>query len=443
MTPVDIEIISARWILPIDHNAPLASQLRVLENHAIAIKDRRIIAIGPSADLLAQYPSALHTALNHHVLMPGLVNTHNFTAMTLLKGLTEPQPLLQWLNTSILPIEQQWLSESFTRDAVALGITEMLLSGTTCFSDSYLFPNASASVTETLGMRAQIHFPISEQPSNWAQNSEEYFEKGLEIADEYRQSALITTGFGPYSANSVSNQSFERIAMLAEEIDRPIHLYLHQHEAEITDSIDKYGLQPIQRLSELGVLSPRTQAIQAGQLDANSEQQLVESGASVIHCPGASLKLHTALSPSTKLLEQGVNMGLGTDSAACGNTLNLFSQLNLAVMLSAKVDRQKPLSCAAALRMATLGGAEALGLDSEIGSLSVGKQADIIAIDTQTPSLQPLHSITQQLVNCGANATVSHVWVAGQAKVSNGQLVDIDLNAVLAKSDWWKKQLAS
>ena len=112
-------------------------------------------------------------------------------------------------------------------------------------------------------------------------------------------------------------------------------------------------------------------------------------------------------------------------------------------MLSAEADMQKPLSCAAALRMATLGGAEALGLDSEIGSLSVGKQADIIAIDTQTPSLQPLHSITQQLVNCGANATVSHVWVAGQAKVSDGQLVDIDLNAVLAKSDWWKKQLAS
>ena len=136
MTPVDIEIISARWILPIDHNAPLASQLRVLENHAIAIKDRRIIAIGPSADLLAQYPSAFHTALNHHVLRPCLVNTHKFTAMTLLKGLTEPQPHLQWLKTSLLPIEQQWLSESFTRDAVAIGITVMLLSGTTCISDS-------------------------------------------------------------------------------------------------------------------------------------------------------------------------------------------------------------------------------------------------------------------------------------------------------------------
>ena len=231
--------------------------------------------------------------------------------------------------------------------------------------------------------------------------------------------------------------------MLAEEIDRPIHLYLHQHEVEINDSIDKYGLQPIQRLSELGVLSPRTQAIQASLLDTNSEKLLVESGASVIYCPGASLKLQTACSPSAKLLEQGVNMGLGTDSAACGNTLNLFSQLNLAVMLSAEADIEKPLSCAAALRMATLGGAETLGLDSEIGSLSVGKQADIIAIDTQTPSLQPLHSITRQLVNAGADAPVSHVWVAGQRKVSDGQLVDIDLNAVLVKSDWWKKQLTS
>ena len=442
MTPVDIEIISARWILPIDQIQPLANQITVLENHAIVVEERCIIAIGPSDELLARYPNASHTALNHHILMPGLVNAHNFTAMSLLKGLTKPQPLPKWLN-DIWTIERQWLSESFARDGVTLGIAEMLLSGTTCFSDSYLFPNASASITESLGMRAQIHFPISEQASNWAQNSEEYFEKGLEIADEYRQSALITTGFGPYSANRVSNQSFERIAMLAEEIDRPIHLYLHQHEAEINDSIDKYGLQPIQRLSELGVLSPRTQAIQAGLLDTNSEQLLVESGASVIHCPGASLKLQTACSPSAKLLEQGVNMGLGTDSAACGNTLNLFSQLNLAVMLSAEADIEKPLSCAAALRMATLGGAETLGLDSEIGSLSVGKQADIIAIDTQTPSLQPLQSITRQLVNVGADAPVSHVWVAGQRKVSDGQLVDIDLNAVLAKSDWWKKQLAS
>lgn len=444
MKSINPHIISARWILPIDEESPLSSQLRLLEDHAIAIEDRRIIDIGPKTELLVTYPKAAHTELHEHILMPGLVNAHNLTAMTLFKGLTDPQPLAQWLKHSIWPLEHQWLSAAFARDSVALGIIEMLLSGTTCFSDSYLYPDASASVAETLGMRAQIHFPISEHASHWAQNSGEYFSKGLEISDEYRHSALITTGFGPHSAVNVSDKSFDRIAILAEEIDRPIHIYLHSNDEEITDSVKQYGLQPIERLMQLGVLSSRTQAIQVGHLNTQDELQLINSGASVIQCPAASMNLSVNLCSSSSLLQKGVKVGLGTDSAACGNNLDLFASLKLAVILSAQGDQSQPtLNCSAGLRMATLGGAEALGLDDDIGSLTVGKQADIIAIDTQSPCFQPLNSVTRQLVYGGAGSAVSHVWVAGHCKVSDGKLIGIDQSSILDKSRWWQHKITS
>lgn len=414
----------------------------VLHEHAIVIENDLIKAIGPREQLLSEYPNAPHIELKDHILAPGLINAHGHVAMTLMRGMADDYPLMDWLEQHIWPTEAQCVNYEFVSDGTTLGIAEMLLSGTSCFADMYFFPDASAAAAEKLGMRAQINFPILESPSAWAENAEEYFEKGLALSDEYRHSPLINTAFGPHAPYTVSDSSFERIAMLAEEIDCNIHIHLHETAHEVAASIEQYGQQPIARLNQLGVLSPRTQAVHMTQMDNDAMALLIESGASVVHCPSSNLKLASGYCAAAELLANGVRVGLGTDGAASNNTLNLFDAVRSAALLAKHhAGDAAKLNAAQTLRMATLGGAEVLGIDDKVGSLCVGKQADIIAIDTRSPAMQPVYSPLAQLVYAEAGAAVSHVWIAGKAKVANRQLLDIDLESLLAKSQWWRNKI--
>lgn len=409
----------------------------------VAIKNAQIIAIGSRADLLTQYPLATHQHLDQHILTPGLINCHGHAAMSLLRGMADDYPLMHWLQDHIWPVEAAVVDYTFCYDGVELAIAEMLMSGTTCFSDMYFFPDATAMAAEKWGIRAQINFPILEVPSAWASSAEEYFDKGLALADEYRHSPLIETAFGPHAPYTVSDDSFSRIAILAEEIDCNIHIHLHETNKEISDSLEQYGCSPLQRLKNLGLLSPRLQAVHMTQVSEEDSVLLLEASASVIHCPTSNLKLASGYCPATQLSQQGVRVGLGTDSAASNNTLSLFDTLRCAALL-AKHQRQDASSLPAyqAFRMATLGGAEALGLADQIGSLEIGKQADLIAIDTRQPAMQPMHSPLSQLVYAQASSAVSHVWINGQQKVREGQLVDLDMTALLANASAWQQRIA-
>lgn len=414
----------------------------VLEDHAIAIEDDRIIGLAPQQQLLDQYPAASHTHLQDHILAPGLINAHGHTAMSLLRGLADDYPLMEWLEQHIWPAEDNCVSYEFVNDGAIHGIAEMLLAGTTTFTDMYFFPDATAAAAEKLGMRAQINFPILEMPSAWGQNAEEYFEKGLAVSDEYRHSPLINTAFGPHAPYTVSDESFSRIAMLAEEIDCNIHVHLHETAQEVSASIEQHGMQPIERLNQLGVLSSRTQTVHMTQLDDTAIQVLLDSGASVVHCPTSNLKLASGYCPTAKLLDLGVRVGLGTDGAASNNTLSLFDTLRCAALMAKQqTGSADQLNAVQAFRMATLGGAEVLGIDDQTGSIKVGKQADIIAIDTRSPAMQPVYSPLSQLVYTEAASAVSHVWIAGKTKVANRQLVDIDLDALIAKAQWWRNKI--
>lgn len=414
----------------------------VLEDHAIAIEDDRIIGLAPQQQLLDQYPAASHTHLQDHILAPGLINAHGHTAMSLLRGLADDYPLMEWLEQHIWPAEDNCVSYEFVNDGAIHGIAEMLLAGTTTFTDMYFFPDATAAAAEKLGMRAQINFPILEMPSAWGQNAEEYFEKGLAVSDEYRHSPLINTAFGPHAPYTVSDESFSRIAMLAEEIDCNIHVHLHETAQEVSASIEQHGMQPIERLNQLGVLSSRTQTVHMTQLDDTAIQVLLDSGASVVHCPTSNLKLASGYCPTAKLLDLGVRVGLGTDGAASNNTLSLFDTLRCAALMAKQqTGSADQLNAVQAFRMATLGGAEVLGIDDQTGSITVGKQADIIAIDTRSPAMQPVYSPLSQLVYTEAASAVSHVWIAGKTKVANRQLVDIDLDALIAKAQWWRNKI--
>ena len=429
------------------HGSPLGCGTpAVHRDHGMLIIDGKIAQMAPYTELVTQAkqadPDIEVEFFTDHIMLPGLVNCHGHAAMSLLRGFADDYALMPWLEQHIWPAENQWLSESFVRDGTALAVAEMLLAGTTTFSDMYFFPEASAEVAESHGMRAQINFPIIEFPSNWASGTEEYFSKGLDLFDNYRHSTLVNVGFGPHAPYTVSDASFERVAVLAEEIETHIQVHLQESAAEVADSVRDYGVSPIERLHRLGVLGPRTQAVHLTQFNERDIELLAQSNTSAIHCPASNAKLASGYSAITHLLAAGLHVGLGTDGAASNNTLDLFDSARLAA-LQAKLHSSDAttLNATQSLHLATQGGADALGLGDQIGSLSIGKQADIIAIDTSQPALQPVHNPISQLIYTQAGSAVNHVWIDGQAVVRSRELLNIDLAELLANTKTWRDKL--
>ena len=438
------QILQPDWlILPATDTTRDTGIQRAEAGLAVAISGSTIAAIDTPQALHERFPGGAIQQLSGCILSPGLVNAHGHAAMSLLRGYADDLPLETWLQDHIWPAEAEFVSEDFVADGVALAIAEMLMSGTTCFGDMYFFPDVTARIAEQMGMRAMLNFPILEIPSAWAQSTAEYFDKGLALADEYRDSALVHTAFGPHAPYTVSDESFARVAMLAEEIDCSIHVHLHETAKEIAESRSQYGCTPVERLERLGVLSPRTQAVHMTQVDDQTLALLQRSGTHVIHCPTSNLKLASGCAPLKRLVEAGINVGLGTDSAASNNTLSLFETLRCAALLAKQESSDAAaLDAGKALYLATMGGARAMGLQQQLGSIEVGKQADLVAIDTRCPALQPVHDATSSLVYSDVAGAVQQVWIQGQIRVNNRELVGQDMNAILIKASQWRDKLS-
>lgn len=431
-------LISADWIIPI---VPAG---RVFKDCCVVVDGGRIVAICPSAEASQRYAARRVQDLGQQVLMPGLVNAHNHGAMSLLRGFADDLPLMQWLEKHIWPTEMQWVTESFVEDGTELACAEMLLSGTTCFSDMYFFPEASAAVAHRAGMRAQIHFPILEFPTAWGKGPDEYFHKGLALHDQYRSVDRINIGFGPHAPYTVADPALERLAILAEETQASVHIHLHETAHEIQESLKEHGVRPAERLARLGVLGPLTQCVHMTQVNDDDLRLLVDSGASVVHCPESNLKLATGLCPVQRLLDAGVNVALGTDGAASNNDLDMFGELTSAALLAKIVAQDAAaLNAHQTLHMATLGGARAFGLEQQIGSLEVGKQADMIALTLGDINALPLYDLASHLVYNNRQVRVTHVWVDGKPVVQDRQLMHLDERHIRAKTRNWQQQIQS
>jgi 5-methylthioadenosine/S-adenosylhomocysteine deaminase len=435
MTPIDL-LINARWIIPI------APANRVLTDCAIAIHQGQILAILPQAEAAKRYSASRVDYLHEHALMPGLINAHGHAAMTLFRGYADDQPLNDWLTNHIWPAEKQWVNEQFVRDGTELAIAEMIKSGTTCFADMYFFPEQTAQAALDAHMRCQIYFTIFDFPSAWGSGPEDYFSKGLALHDTFRDNDLINIGFGPHAPYTVGDETLKKVAMLAQEMDTPIHIHLHETAQEIEDSIQQYGMRPAQRLMDLGLLSPLTQCVHMTQINDLDIAILQQSGAHVIHCPESNLKLASGFCPADKLLTAGINVALGTDGAASNNDLDLFSELKTAALLAKAVSgNAAALEAHTALRMATLNGAKALGIDHLVGSLEIGKQADIIAIHLGDLDLQPLYNIASQLVYTHVGHRVSHSWVKGKCLMQNRELLTLNERELKSKVRSWQEKI--
>jgi len=430
-------LLHARWVIPV------VPEGQVLEHHAVAIQDGRILELLPSQQARAKYQASTEEQLPQHALIPGLINAHTHAAMSLLRGLADDLPLMTWLNEHIWPAERRWISEEFVADGTRLAVAEMLRGGITCYNDMYFFPDISGHATAAAGRRAVVGLILIDFPSAWAENPDEYLHKGLEVHDQFRNHSLISTAFSPHAPYSVSDAPLEQMRTLADELEIPIHMHVHETRDEVQQGLSQHGNRPLQRLSELGLVNPSLMAVHMTQLEEEDELlRFAESGASVVHCPESNLKLASGFCPVARLLEAGVNVAIGTDGAASNNDLDMFSEMRTAALLAKGVSgNASALPAAQALRMATLNGAIALGIGNDTGSLEVGKLADITAVDLGGIVQQPLYHPISQLVYASGRDQVSDVWVAGRQVLKQRQLTTLDLSSIADRTREWQARI--
>jgi len=433
--PIDL-LIEARWIIPVEPPDT------TLEQHALAVDGGRIVALLPVAEANLRYQPRRRVCLDQHLLIPGLVNLHTHAGMTLLRGYADDINLMNWLKQRIWPAERQHVSADFVRDGSLLAGAEMLRGGITCFNDMYFHPEAAAEAAIKLGMRAALGMVVVEYPSAYAADADDYLAKGLAARDALRDEPLISFCMAPHAPYTVSDRTLERITTLANQLDLPIHMHLHETRAEIADSLKEFGLRPLARLHRLGFLGPNLIAVHAVHLEADELALLAEQGCAVAHCPTSNMKLASGIAPIAALQQRGVRIGLGSDGAASNNRLDLLREMHQAALL-AKVATGDATVLAAhqILRMATLEGAAALGLDGRIGSLSAGKEADLCAVRLNDIMLQPCYNPASHLVYAAGREQVSHVWVGGVERVSEGMLLGCATSQLLDVAQSWHNRI--
>ena len=435
MTPVDT-LIHARWLIPVDTET-------VLDNYSLAIRGGDIAAILPQQQARAELKANETLELPDHALIPGFVNAHTHAAMSLFRGLADDLPLMDWLQKHIWPAEAQWVGPEFMRDGVALSIAEMIRGGTTCFNDMYFFPNETARVAKDAGMRACIGLVIIDFATAWAQNADEYIDKGLALHDKLRGEPLLTTAFAPHAPYTVSDAPLKRLRMLADEIDIPIHMHIHETAHEVEQGISQHGMRPLARLHGLGYLDHKLMAVHMTQLTDDEIRLVGANGVHVMHCAESNLKIASGMCPVHKLQQAGANVCIGTDGAASNNDQDMLGELRTAALLAKGVSGDPTaVPALTALRMATLNGAKALGLDERIGSLTVGKAADIAAINLSALSAQPVYDPVSQIVYAGNRDHVSDVWVAGRRLLNNGRLTTLDETMLRARAREWRAKIS-
>lgn len=428
-------LVHARWIIPVDPEG-------AREHFAMAIEGGRILEVLPGDQAAARYRPRETITLPHHALIPGLVNAHTHAAMSLFRGLADDLPLMDWLQGHIWPAETKWVSPEFVRDGTALAVAEMLKSGTTCFSDMYFFPEDTARTCQAIGMRAVVGLILIDFPTAYAQTPDEYLHKGIKLHDDLRSSELITTAFAPHAPYTVSDAPLTKLRTLNDELNLPLHMHVHETAHEVAEAARATGQRPLARLAALGLLQPNLVAVHMTQLLDSEIEAIAQSRVNVVHCPESNLKLASGFCPVHKLLQAGVNVALGTDGAASNNDLDMLSEIRTAALLAKGVAQDATaLPAAAALRMATLNGARALGLDDRIGSLEPGKAADFVAIDLSGPSTQPLYDPISQIVYAAGREQVTDVWVNGRRLLHDRRLTTLDETALLEKVAHWRAKI--
>ncbi len=414
MKNVDL-IIYARWVIPV------RPKQQVLENIGVVVNKGNIVKLLSREECERNYVADELIERPHGVLIPGLINAHTHASMTLLRGFADDLPLMKWLSEYIWPAEAKWVDERFVEFGAELAILEMIKGGTTCFNDMYFFPGVVAKVAKKAGIRASVGMIVIDFPTVWAQNSDEYLDKGMAVHDVFRHESRIKTTFAPHAPYTVSDAPLERIRMFADELDVQIHMHVHETEHEVEESVAQYGVRPLERLDRLGLLTPRLQAVHLTQLLPGEIETLAGRGVHAVHCPQSNMKLASGVSPVSAMRDAGINIAVGTDGASSNNDLDMFAEMQSAAMMA----KHQTLSAEAlpafdALEAATLSGACALGIDSITGTIEAGKAADLVCVDLKHAASWPVYHPVAQLAYAVSRDQVSDVWVEGTCLLQEG-----------------------
>ena len=437
MTQIDT-LLHARWLIPVSAGDPC------LLDHSIAVDEDRIVEVLPTAAAKSRYQAAVEHDYGRHALIPGLINAHTHAAMSLFRGLSDDIALMDWLQNHIWPAESKWVNEDFVHCGSELAIAEMLRSGTTCFNDMYFFPDITARVANKAGIRACVGLIVIDMPTVWASNADEYIEKGIAVHDSFRNNDLVITGFAPHAPYTVADSALEKVRSFAHEMDIPITMHVHETQHEVDEAVTRTGTRPLQRLFDLGLVSPALLAVHMTQLQAQERDMLAAGGSHVVHCPESNLKLASGFCPVAELIDAGINVALGTDGAASNNDLDMLGEMRSAALLAKGVAADPTsLPASTALRMATINGARALGIEDKAGSLEAGKYADIVAINMDSVETTPLYDPVSHIVYSCSREQVSDVWVAGKHVLKNRVLTSMDEQAIRRQAREWSRKIGS
>lgn len=434
---------SCDLLIEAGHVVPVVPHGVVLEHHAVAVRDGVVVAVLPIAEARARFAPKETVVRPDAALIPGLVNAHTHNPMTLLRGVADDLPLMEWLQGHIWPIEGAVVGPDFIEDGVTLAIAEMIRGGTTCCNENYFFPDVQAATYRRHGFRARVGLPVIDFPTAWARTSDEYFDRAGDVHDQWRNDPLVATAFAPHAPYTVSDANFERIRMLADQLDVPVHCHIHETAHEVAEARRTLGQSQLARLDRLGLVNDRLIAVHMTQLTDADIALCAERGVSVAHCPESNLKLASGFCPVAKLEGAGINIAIGTDGAASNNDLDMFGEMRTAALLAKGIaEDASAFDAFAALRAATFGGAKALGFDDRIGSIEAGKQADLVCVDLSALETQPLHHVVSQLVYACGRHQVQDVWIAGHRKLDRRILVDMDPDALVATARHWRERIS-
>ncbi len=431
-------LVEAKWIIPVE---PAET---VLHQHAIAIDKGIILDLLPACQARLQYQPRQFVTLNSHVIIPGLVNLHTHAAMTLMRGMADDLPLMSWLNDHIWPTENRFADNQFVWDGTQLACAEMIKSGITCFNDMYFFPESSTDAAIAAGLRANIGMVVIDFPTNYASDADDYLSKGLTLRDQYQHHPLLSFCFAPHAPYTVSDKTFRRIITYAEQLGIPIHTHLHETRDEIRISMETHGMRPIERMHQLGLLGPNLIAVHMIHLTDHEIKLIQRYDCNVAHCPSSNMKLASGFAPVPQLLDHNINVGLGTDGAASNNRLDVLEEMRQAALIAKATSQLADMLPAhQVLKMATLNGAQALGLGDKIGSLVTGKMADMTAIDLSDVNLSPCYDPTSHLIYCAGREHVSHVWVNGRMLLEGKKLTTLNEQNLRQRAVFWQERIAS
>ena len=435
MQTVDLRL-DARWVVPIVPSGALADR-------SVLVDRGRIVALVTSALADSEYQAREHISLPRHALLPGLVNAHTHGAMSLLRGIADDVPLKTWLEEHIWPREARVLTPEFVHDGTLLAAAEMLRGGITCCNDMYFFPDAAARAYLASGMRAMLGLPVLDFPTPYAADADGCLQAGLAARDGWKNEPRIAFSLAPHAPYTVGDESWGKIVVYARQLDLAIQTHLLEAPDERAQSVARHGLGPLERLHRLGATGPGFIAIHGVHLRPTDIELLAAQSCQVVHCPTSNLKLANGIAPVAALKAHGINVALGSDGAASTNRLDIFGEARLAALIAKTTTGDAgALPAACVLRMATLDGATALGLDRDIGSLEAGKSADAIAVDLGGLEHAPCYDPVSHLIHATGRDQVSDVWVAGERLVADGGLTRLDTQDLAARVRFWHDRLA-